>query len=148
MALAPYYICSYTASHYGSVLASEAPPSTPFSSLASLARGGSAPLPGTVFYQNSEEGYSVANNGNGDEGQVTVTDDNDNASVSSKYTLGTRPPSELANFGFRSGIPRGLFSGPRASAQSTRRDGRSYAHSHESPDARFHAEKFYQVMPL
>lgn len=140
IALAPYFVCSYTASHYDSVLASEAPPSTPFSSVASLARGGSAPLPGTVFYpdHNSEDG---------NEGQVG--DDNiDNASVSSKYTLGTRPPSELANFGSRSGISRGLFTGPRASAQSTRRDGHSHAHSHASPDARFHAEKFYQVAPL
>jgi len=136
-------MCSYTSSHYGSVLASDAPPSTPFSSITSLARGASAPLPGTVFYPDQHD------DSKGEVGDGNIDDNNDdNASILSKYTLGTRPPSELANFGSRSGISRGLFTGPRASAQNTRRDGNSQAHSHESPDARFHAEKFYQVMCL
>jgi hypothetical protein len=103
-------------------LASPPPPSAPLGSLACLAWGGSAPLPGTVFDADPD---------------ADPGDDH--------LPLASRPLSSLANFGVRASISRGFFTGPRASAQLRRRDGLSLAHSHESVDGDFHAEKFFQV---
>lgn len=134
--LSLFVFCSrYASSHFGSFLASSSPPvGAPFGSIAGLASGASAPLPGTVFYADPHPGS--ADDANLDGG---------GASVASHLTLGSRPRSGLANFGVQSSISRGFFTGPRASAQGGRRDGTSRANSHEAVDGQFHAEKFFQV---
>jgi hypothetical protein len=133
-----------------------------FSCIGALANGASAPHAYTM--QDRNRHYKNGGGGGGNNNNsMTSTDGNRNVSFGDKNSyVSTRGDESHAgendsqssssslfspSFGMKSSVHRDFFSGPRASTNgsNTRRDGRGLAHSHASTDARFHAEKFYQV---